>query len=614
MYSVSASFTAGTAGGPGGDRVWARSATPEEYAGNVAATVHPTVVFARDLEPSSVSTTTARLLNGTTGAVVAATPTYDAGTKTVTLTPSQVLAPGAYIIDVRDVTDTESTAMTTPFRSHFTVKPPVTNPPTRSDVNRDGYDDIVVGSPNEDIGSKKDAGIVQVIFGTASGARPTGTQLLHQDVTGVASSAETGDQFGGAVATGDVNNDGYDDVAVGAPGEDGSVADVGMIHLFLGSSSGLKASGSQSWEQNSTGILDTSEAGDRFGASLAFGNFDNAGGSDLAVGVPGEKIGSASAAGAIHVLSGRSTGLTAAGTKLWTQTAIYGVDVPNASFGAALASGDFDGDTHDDLVVGAPNEDLNDVDQGSVTLFRGTIVGLRPGGALWSELLTGNQAPRGERFGAAVAVGEFGGLGPAGTSDGYADLVIGVPGAEARAGHVTALYSDWRGPGVNLKIVGQTGFEAPEAGDNFGASLATGRVKGSAVDWLAIGVPGEDIGSVQDAGQAHLASPNTWLAQYEIPSSIAFNENSAGVPGQAEKSDRFGTAVRVLDVDKDGAPDLIVGTPSEAIGSLTTAGTLHVLRKAQNPQSMTVQYLYQGKDGLGGPAEAGDRFGAAIGG
>ncbi|MGH2758926.1 MAG: S8 family serine peptidase [Actinomycetota bacterium] len=611
-YSVNVGFTPGAAGGAGTDRLWVRSVTPEDFAGEVVASVQPTVVFGRDLEAASVNTTTVRLLNGTTGAVVPTTPTYDAGTKTVTLAPGAALGPGPYLLDVRNVADTGAATLTKPYSSRFTVKGPTVNPPTRSDVNGDGYDDIVVGSPNEDIGSKTDAGIVQVIFGTSSGSRPTGAQLLHQDVTGVASSAESGDQFGAAIATGDVNNDGYDDVAVGVPGEDGSVADVGLVHLFLGSPSGLKTSGSQSWEQNSPGILDWSEAGDRFGAALAFGNFDNVAGSDLAIGVPGEKVGKATAAGAIHVLSGRSTGLTASLTKLWTQKSIYGVDVPNASFGAAMAAGDFDGDTHDDLVVGAPNEDLNDLDQGSVTLFRGTIVGLRPGGALWSELLTGTPAARAERFGAAVAVGEFGGLSQ--SPDGYADLVIGVPGSDARAGRIETFYSDWRGPGATIRTVRQSGSDAPEAGDNFGAALATGRAKGSTVDYLAIGAPGEDVGSVKDAGQAHLASPSSWVASNQVPSSLAFNENTAKIPGSAETGDRFGSAVRVLDVDRDGSPDLVVGTPAESHGGLTAAGTLHVLRRAQNPEVMTVQYLYQGRDGLGGSAEAGDRFGAAIGG
>ncbi len=613
-HSVTVAFTAGAPGSAGTQREWIRSITPADFAEGIEASVQPTVVFAREVEPSSVSSATVTLINGVTGAAVATTPSYDGATKSVTLAPAAALTPGPYVIDIRKVVDTGAASMPTPYRSRFTVHGPTTNPPTRSDVNGDGYDDIVVGSPNEDIGSKTDAGIVQVIFGSSSGARPTGSQMLHQDITGVASSAESGDQFGAAIATGDINNDGYDDVAVGAPGEDGSVTDVGLVHVFLGSPSGLKTSGSQSWEQNTAGILDTSEKGDRFGAALAFGRFDNAGGSDLAVGVPGEAVGSAVAAGAIHVLSGRSTGLVATGTKLWTQTSIYGVDVPNASFGSALAAGDFDGDTHDDLVVGAPNEDLNDIDQGSVTLFHGTIVGLRPGGALWSELLTGTRAARSERFGAALAVGEFGGTSSPGLPDAYADLVIGVPGADGRAGRIETFYSDWRGPGLILKTVRQNGSESPEAGDNFGASLAAGRVRGSALDWLAIGAPGEDVGATQDAGQVHLAYTNTWLHLQAPPPGQPHNENTSGVPGQAEPGDKFGTAVRVLDVDRDGAPDLVVGTPSEDHGGFTDAGTVHVLRRAQNPKTMVVQYLYQGKDGLGGPAEAGDRFGAAIGG
>ena len=609
-YTVTSSFTAGASGGPGGEQLWVKSVDPAQFSA-VAGNVQPSITFARELEPSSVTTSNVRLLNGTTGAVVAATPTYDAGTRTVTLAPSQALTSGPYIVDVRNVTDIGAVAMSTPFRSHFTVITPAASPAKAADFNRDGYDDVAVGSPAEDIGSKKNAGVMNVIYGSATGSKTTGTQLWHQDTPGVPGVAEAGDMFGSSIATGDVNNDGYDDLAVGAPGEDiGSIVDGGAVHLFLGSPSGLKATGSQIWEQNTPGILDTSEKSDKFGAALTFGNFDNVAGSDLAIGVPGERVGTAGGAGAVHILSGRSSGLTAIGTRLWTQTNIYGFDVPSASFGAALAAGDFDGDTHDDLAIGAPGEDLNYNNQGTVTLMHGTIVGLKPIGALWSELL-GVQAAANERFGASLTSADFGGLAD---PDGYADLAIGVPGAGGGAGRVDVLFSDWLGAGSVVKTVRQTGNgNQPESGDGFGSALASGRFAGSSTAWLGIGVPGEDFGSFTDAGVVHVVAPKTWLTSTpSVPAPIS--QDSTNVPGVAQTGDRFGSALRLLDVDNDGAPDAVVGSPTEARGSRAAGGGLHVIRKSHPGGSLSGRYFYQGHNGVSGPAEAGDRFGASIGG
>ena len=155
--------------------------------------------------------------------------------------------------------------------------------------------------------------------------------MWTQDTTDVPDAAESGDQFGAAIAIGDVNKDGFSDVAVGAPGENvGAVSDAGLVHLFLGSSSGLRAGGSQVWTQNSTAVPDTAETLDKFGASLTFGDFDNTTGDDLAIGSPGERVGTANNAGAVHVLSGRAGGLTRPGAQIWTQTKPLRFDIPSA--------------------------------------------------------------------------------------------------------------------------------------------------------------------------------------------------------------------------------------------------------------------------------------------
>jgi FG-GAP repeat len=122
---------------------------------------------------------------------------------------------------------------------------------------------------------------------------------------------------------GDFDGDGHDDLAVGVNGEDFFADDffenAGAVNVIYGSASRLTAEGNQLWNQNSAGIADRAETGDVFGWSLSAGDFNGSGHDDLAVGVPGEGLGSLASAGAVNVLYGAGVGLRADGNQLWHQ-------------------------------------------------------------------------------------------------------------------------------------------------------------------------------------------------------------------------------------------------------------------------------------------------------
>ncbi len=149
--------------------------------------------------------------------------------------------------------------------------------------------------------------------------------------------AEAGDLFGASLASGDFDGDGFDDLAIGAPGEGiGAKADAGAVNVLYGSASGLTATGDQLWHQSTSGVLGGAEAGDLFGASLASADFDGDGKDDLAIGAPGEGIGAKADAGAVNVLYGSASGLTAAGDQLWHQNVagVLGGAEPGDLFGS----------------------------------------------------------------------------------------------------------------------------------------------------------------------------------------------------------------------------------------------------------------------------------------
>ena len=153
---------------------------------------------------------------------------------------------------------------------------------------------------------------------------------------------ESGDEYGWSLTAGDFDGDGYDDLAVGSPYEDwGSVLNAGAVEVLYGSSYGPRRRGGDDvWYQSETGLGEGSEAFDVFGIALAAGDFDDDAYVDLAIGVTGEDLDGKEDVGAIHILYGSSSGITASRGQFWHQ------DSPNIDgqaeeldrFGHALAA------------------------------------------------------------------------------------------------------------------------------------------------------------------------------------------------------------------------------------------------------------------------------------
>ena len=150
---------------------------------------------------------------------------------------------------------------------------------TAGDVDGDGYRELFVGAPGATVGWTLWAGRVFVFRGSSTGPTSAGWKTLN------AASPATGEGFGFSLVAARFNNDTRADVAIGAPGSRPSSAVAsGRVHTFMGSSTGFTASTVLS----QTG-LGSNEAGDRLGASVAMGDFDNDGDDDLASGAPGER-------------------------------------------------------------------------------------------------------------------------------------------------------------------------------------------------------------------------------------------------------------------------------------------------------------------------------------
>jgi hypothetical protein len=230
------------------------------------------------------------------------------------------------------------------------------------DFNGDGYADLAVGIPYRSVNGVTAAGSVAVWYGSASGLATTsaGRQMFSQGVNGIKGTAQTNGNFGWSLAAGDFNHDGFSDLAIGAPGDNGSA---GTVNIIYGSASRLTKTGNQLWTQDTVSNGVASQAGAGFGTALTVGDFNNDGFADLVIGAPNQTVNALSNAGAVDVLYGSSGSLSATGSQFWSQSSLNDglASQANAQFGSSLAAGDGNGDHFADLGIEAPGESLNGV-------------------------------------------------------------------------------------------------------------------------------------------------------------------------------------------------------------------------------------------------------------
>jgi hypothetical protein len=470
---------------------------------------------------------------------------------------------------------TEDTAATTPSTKRL-----------HDDFNGDGYPDLAIGAPGTTVNGQAKAGAVSVLYGSAGGLSTSRKQVLKWP--GIPDSEAQEGGYGTSLQSADLDGDGYADLLSSISAYMVDVDNGYAVVVNWGGPNGLSATSTRLvWapQYEWSGQFTVADVDGDKRPDLVTAGAEN---------WLGEQPGTDNGDGTVRHGPFTRTGQAA-------KKDYFTIDPEGFTNVGSLAAGDVNGDGIADLAVGVGSTEEPD--------SRGVV--LLTGGPNGFTMKGGLRDTQGRGMGGEdVEIGDL-------DKDGYADIVVGhsIDSYDSdvemptKGGALGITYGGPNGVSTTRKPVwiNQDTPGVPGVGeykDGMGSGLSIGDTNGDGYQDLATGLPGEDFDGLTDAGTVLvLRGSATGLTTTGAKS---FSQNSSGVPGTAEKLDRFGAETALVDGNGDRKDGLAVGDPGENANN----GAVWVFSATSGGITAGGSFSF-GSATMGLPA-TGARFGASV--
>ncbi|MFA6028192.1 MAG: integrin alpha [Patescibacteria group bacterium] len=426
------------------------------------------------------------------------------------------------------------------------------------DVNGDGFDDILIGGYNNDVGGDN-AGAAYLIYGQASQITgSTDLSLASAKFIGEEADDNAGAFIGSA---GDINNDGYDDFLIGAPSSDSNGNASGAVYLFYGQTELYSAD----VDLSTADAKFIGKAANDYAAVLGIpGDFNNDNYSDFMIGAYGNDDGGLSA-GAVFLFFGQAEVFSGNINLSTADVEFIGEEAGDLAGYSLSAAGDINGDSNEDIIIGA----MGDIAYtGSIFLIYNTSSNF----AGDYDLSMADARFTGEVGGDLVGynltrIGDM-------NADGYDDMVITAYQNDnngAAAGTAYLIYgqaTDFSGS-ISLSLSDAI-FLGTDISDMLGSSIAgNADINHDGFSDVLIGAYGDDDGA-NSAGVTFAIYGQS--AQYS--GNLSMTTAAIYFLGE-DVSDFSGNAVAFSDLNNDAFPEVIIGAYTNAEGG-ASAGAVYL--------------------------------------
>ena len=448
------------------------------------------------------------------------------------------------------------------------------------DINGDGFMDIIIGVQFADPGDpvRTNAGKTYVIFGSSS---PPATFDLSTTAANITVLGDNESDYSGcAVASGDINGDGYADIIIGAIQADPSGReDAGKTYVIFGSSSPSSTFDLSTTPANIT-ILGN-ESASHSGWSVASGNINGDGYDDVIIGAPNAMPGTPERpnAGETYVVFGASSPPATVDLQTQANITVYGDDT-NGESGWSVASGDVNGDGYHDVIIGArgatPGTVPRDYAGETYVIFGSSSPASSVDLSTTSADITVCGDDNYDFSGQAVASGDANG-------DGYDDIIICAtyadPGGRMDAGETYVILGEsFSSPPYTIDLNSEAAdvtIYGAVTWDYSGQSVASGDINGDGFDDLLIGTYGADPGGRNFAGETYVFHASDYIPPHLI---VDLSSESADITIYGDDAmDESGFKVCSGDVNGDGYDDILIGAWGADFPGRDNAGETYML-------------------------------------